>query len=56
MTLALTRSGTAIVVSDGDVDLFRYVQLHQAQNGRPPVITGAIPLPDMARDERGGAA
>ncbi|MFC7788383.1 ABC transporter ATP-binding protein [Microbacterium sp. MAHUQ-60] len=34
----------------------RYVQLHQAQNGRPPVITGAIPLPDAARDERGGTA
>lgn len=31
----------------------RYVQLHRAQNGRPPVITGAIPLPttsEAARD------
>jgi ATP-binding cassette subfamily B protein len=24
----------------------RYVQLHRAQNGRAPVITGAIPLPE----------
>ena len=31
----------------------RYVQLHRAQNGRPPVITGAFPLPttsEAARD------
>lgn len=26
----------------------RYVQLHHAQNGEPPVITGAIPLPDAS--------
>ncbi|MFD5213622.1 ABC transporter ATP-binding protein [Microbacterium sp. NPDC058345] len=26
----------------------RYVQLHHAQNGQPPVITGAIPLPDAS--------
>src|SRR5690606_33648628 len=34
----------------------RYVQLHQAQNGRPPVITGAIRLPNTERDGPGGAA
>jgi ATP-binding cassette subfamily B protein len=28
----------------------RYVQLHRAQNGRPPVITGAIPLPKIKED------
>ncbi|WP_309127480.1 ABC transporter ATP-binding protein [Microbacterium sp.] len=27
----------------------RYVQLHHAQNGQPPVITGAIQLPNAAR-------
>ena len=31
----------------------RYVQLHRAQNGRPPVITGAIPLPTAADAQSG---
>ncbi|WP_336646579.1 ABC transporter ATP-binding protein [Microbacterium sp. USHLN186] len=34
----------------------RYVQLHKAQNGEPPVITGTIPLPQTSRSaEEGGS-